>query len=374
MEQDPTDPNVATVDINRSIATVRNLAVAYFGEHVRVDLMLDPGAFTGDNNAKTLALSGEADMTIDMPPVGDVNGDGQVSALDAALILRASVGDPASVFPIYNQAANLTALLRSLGYTNADVMMQIADASGNGKLGALDASYVLQLAVAAPPVLSLSSGTKICKLSVNDYDAGRLEVSIDLDNVSDVYSADIVMAYDPSVLTVADVSKTSSTSQWLFADGAEAGKLRISLAGASQPMSDGSLVTITFDGDSLDAIKHLDIVDLKLNGGDLKATVENLPKAFALMQNYPNPFNPETWIPYQLTGPADVSISIYNVNGQMVRQLDLGSKLPGHYTDKSRAAYWDGKNKAGEEIASGLYFYSIVAGDFSAIRRMVVRR
>ncbi|MBD3180836.1 T9SS type A sorting domain-containing protein, partial [Candidatus Poribacteria bacterium] len=88
-----------------------------------------------------------------------------------------------------------------------------------------------------------------------------------------------------------------------------------------------------------------------------------------LMQNYPNPFNPETWIPYQLSKPADVTIFIYNVDGRIVKRLKLGYMMPGYYIDRSRAAYWDGKNEAGEEVASGIYFYIIDAGDYRHIKR-----
>lgn len=73
-----------------------------------------------------------------------------------------------------------------------------------------------------------------------------------------------------------------------------------------------------------------------------------LPEKTILLPNYPNPFNPETWIPYQLATPADVSISIYAANGQVVRTLHLGNMPAGHYTSRSRSAHWDGKNKVGK--------------------------
>lgn len=91
-------------------------------------------------------------------------------------------------------------------------------------------------------------------------------------------------------------------------------------------------------------------------------------------QNYPNPFNPETWIPYRLVAEANVKIAIYDVCGQLVRALEIGVQPAGRYFSKDKAAHWDGKNEAGEEVASGIYFYTITAGDFSATRKMVVRR
>lgn len=97
-----------------------------------------------------------------------------------------------------------------------------------------------------------------------------------------------------------------------------------------------------------------------------------IPEETALHRNYPNPFNPETWIPYQLAAPAEVALTIYDMNGQIVRRLAVGHQAAGVYQSRSRAAYWDGRNQFGESVASGLYFYTLAAGDFTATRRMVI--
>ena len=91
-----------------------------------------------------------------------------------------------------------------------------------------------------------------------------------------------------------------------------------------------------------------------------------------LYANYPNPFNPDTWIPYYLSQDADVTIRIYNSAGQLVRTLDLGQQVAGIYMDKDKAAYWDGKDDLGQQVASGIYYYTLRAGDFSATRKMVI--
>ena len=93
-----------------------------------------------------------------------------------------------------------------------------------------------------------------------------------------------------------------------------------------------------------------------------------------LLPNYPNPFNPETWIPYRLAASADVSISIYAADGKLVRTLDLGQQSVGIYESRGRAAYWDGRNALGEPVASGVYFYTLTAGDFTATRKMLIRK
>ena len=102
--------------------------------------------------------------------------------------------------------------------------------------------------------------------------------------------------------------------------------------------------------------------------------VEAPPKKTVLLANYPNPFNPETWIPYQLSDPAEVTVSIYSVDGKLVRTLELGQVPAGIYQSRSRAAYWDGQNAQGEPVASGVYFYTLTAGDFEATRKMVIRK
>ena len=98
------------------------------------------------------------------------------------------------------------------------------------------------------------------------------------------------------------------------------------------------------------------------------------PTETELLSNYPNPSNPETWIPYQLAKSADVTLTIYAVNGKVVRQLILGHQAAGVYQNRSRAAYWDGRNEVGESVASGVYFYTLAAGDFTATRKMLIKK
>ena len=98
------------------------------------------------------------------------------------------------------------------------------------------------------------------------------------------------------------------------------------------------------------------------------------PEETALLPNYPNPFNPETWIPYQLAESADVTLTLHAVNGVLVRRLALGYQPAGIYQTRTRAAYWDGKNALGEPVASGVYFYTLTAGDFNATRKMLIMK
>ena len=106
--------------------------------------------------------------------------------------------------------------------------------------------------------------------------------------------------------------------------------------------------------------------------GDLALTIFGDIKRTALLQNFPNPFNPETWIPYTLANDADVSVRIYDIGGKLVRQLEVGHQSAGNYLNRETAAYWNGKDRLGESVSSGIYFYTLRADGFSDTRRMVI--
>ena len=98
----------------------------------------------------------------------------------------------------------------------------------------------------------------------------------------------------------------------------------------------------------------------------------SIPKKSRLLQNYPNPFNPETFLPYELASESPVTIHIYNFFGRLVRQLNIGQQKAGSYITKDKSAYWDGRDECGQKVSSGIYWYRLKAGEFNAIRRMVI--
>ncbi len=131
------------------------------------------------------------------------------------------------------------------------------------------------------------------------------------------------------------------------------------------------------------ALIQAEINNLRLeNDGSLKhqrtlAFLQSLlasatPQATRLLANYPNPFNPETWIPYELATGTEVQIRIYDAKGALIRELELGYQPEGYYTDRNRAAYWDGRNAVGERVASGMYFYQLRTNEASALRKMLI--
>jgi len=127
--------------------------------------------------------------------------------------------------------------------------------------------------------------------------------------------------------------------------------------------------------DGIVDINDIILITNEMPVGDAPHVIpEYVPIQTQLFPNYPNPFNPETWIPYQLVVPAEVDISIHAADGALVRRLDLGHQPVGIYKSRSRAAYWDGRNELGELVASGVYFYTLIAGEFTATRKMLIRK
>jgi hypothetical protein len=97
---------------------------------------------------------------------------------------------------------------------------------------------------------------------------------------------------------------------------------------------------------------------------------ENLrPHSFELFQNYPNPFNPTTSIKFSLLKSGHVILDIYNILGRRVLTL-VNEELPAGY----KLVTWDGKDNSGNEVASGVYFYKLKAGDFSETKKMILMK
>ena len=92
-----------------------------------------------------------------------------------------------------------------------------------------------------------------------------------------------------------------------------------------------------------------------------------IPLITKLNQNYPNPFNPETTINYSLKENSKVSLNIYNIKGQKVKQLVSDQLSAGQHS-----VIWNGKNDNGKSVSSGIYFYKLKAGKYSKIKKMLL--
>jgi len=154
-----------------------------------------------------------------------------------------------------------------------------------------------------------------------------------------------------------------------------AGAVKVSHAGMKifviKANSGAKLVDVIIDGNPMGSLLAYQFTNVVANHAIL-AIFEQ--KENALLQNFPNPFNPETWIPFEIKEESEVNVRIYNSTGRLVRELDLGSKVAGIYATPDKAAYWDGKDGSGVPVASGVYFYSIQAGTFSAVKKMIVSK
>ena len=145
-------------------------------------------------------------------------------------------------------------------------------------------------------------------------------------------------------------------------------------APAAHPQASEALTAVEVQGWLTDA-RALEVTDPIMKQGFMvleQLLVSLTPRETELLPNYPNPFNPETWIPYRLAEDALVTLTIYDLNGQVVRTLDVGHQTAAVYEGRSKAVYWDGRNGLGEQVASGVYFYHLSAGDYSATRKMVI--
>ena len=150
-------------------------------------------------------------------------------------------------------------------------------------------------------------------------------------------------------------------------------------SGSAVATPEGDVTTMEIYQRMLDALNRHNVVSggaqaLKawLKGQIRAIRKQYIPDQTRLLPNFPNPFNPETWIPYQLADDARVRIHIYDLKGRHIRTLDLGQKPVGYYVARETAAYWDGRNALGESLASGIYVYQFVAGDYTEMRRLVI--
>ena len=198
-----------------------------------------------------------------------------------------------------------------------------------------------------------------------------LEVDVNGDGVEDVHDLVLVAAnFGQMGPNAADVNGDG------IVDAADLIKVAAALDNVAAAPS-AAIFNVKNVQQWLTQAQQLDLTDATLQRGIhfLEQLLRTLaPTETVLLPNYPNPFNPETWIPYQLAEAANVTLRIYSADGKLVRTLALGHQSAGIYQNRSRAAYWDGKNEFGEPVASSVYFYNLTAGDFAATRKMLIQK
>ena len=203
---------------------------------------------------------------------------------------------------------------------------------------------------------------------------------------------EVAVAFDPTVVQYVSTADAGYLNSEVFAvpllQDAQT-TFVVAALGGTATKTVGTLATMTFKVLKPNPFKSLHLTEVTLADTDAQVMDVRLAQNYvnradltnpmpidrtSLMLNYPNPFNPETWIPYQLATPAEVTLTVFSSDGQLVRTLALGHQPAGVYQHRSRAAYWDGRNNIGERVASGLYFYTLTAGDFTATRKMLIMK
>ena len=204
--------------------------------------------------------------------------------------------------------------------------------------------------------------------------------------MADLRAGELVLDFDGALVRPVDVSLKHGTVgdgplRPVLAKRADDGQLAIAFASAGPIEASDAFLEVTFEAtrdisharESAIRASHLRL-NRSLVETDFTFPFRIEPFQTRLMANYPNPFNPETWIPFELAEAADVTIRIYGLDGGLVRKLELGPQGVGEYVGREDAAYWDGRNAEGEAVASGVYVYELAAGDYHALRRMVVMK
>ncbi len=293
---------------------------------------------------------------------GDVDGDGNINAKDAILTLQISAE---IIEPTQQQLCS-------------------ADISEDGSVTSIDAIRILRKAVGleAPakhvPIVS-SANIKIKMDEIHGVSGDYITVPLRISQADIIAGGDITINYDPNVLATPEI--LCAGDALFVSNTTRAGIIKISFA-KSDGFRNDKLAEIKFhvvsDSMSRFAIQHamlyktdLTPITPKIEDG-LFSSWAVPAKDNALLQNFPNPFNPETWIPFQLKQESEVAIRIYSAAGELVRELNLGNRPAGMYISQDRSAYWDGKDKFGMPVASGIYFYSIKTDSFSAVKKLII--
>lgn len=348
------------------------------------------GTLISDSNAQVIVAELiPASVVVKPSRPGDVNGDLVVNILDMVLVgqnLGRKVGDGET--PEWTKIGDGS-------------LPDRADVNDDGEVNIRDLVLVTQNfsevnpAPAAPFVTSVDPLAAVQMGRIRPLKDGVFEADLDISSDVAIHGFWVDLTFPPSleVLGVSEMSalRMDGEKTYFYTTGErDQGFVRIAVTRLGQQgiRAVGNVAKVRFRVTNPQAqtpiqlgISQAQLVDEQGNliiprvkGRTFAAEEVVIPETSRLLPNYPNPFNPETWIPFELAQGSQVTIQIYNSLGELVRELELGYRHAGMYLNKERAAYWDGRNRSGEQVASGLYFYTLKAGSFSATRKMIVVR
>ncbi len=304
---------------------------------------------------------------------GDATGDNQVDIADANRI-----------FSLWNKTRGDAAFAREADI-NADGLINVQD------LGFVTTNFG-NSGYGAAPVFKRSGGAgdnsaavvQVTGLeSVEAWWPGKVfAVTARVTGMSDVAAYGLTVSYDPQKvqpLETGAVTEGSVFSQSpngsLFFQKVQPGQVDVTGGRIGRDWSatgDADLATVWFVALGNDP-GQIEVTGGQLVNSDYRGTalrgqqIEALPTVAALYPNYPNPFNPSTELRFDVPAAGDVQLKVYNQLGQTVRTLVDQRLKAGSYRMK-----WDGRNEAGQSVASGVYFYRLQAGEFNQIRKMTL--
>jgi len=311
----------------------------------------------------------------------DVNQDGQIDILDIVIVGRHFGETPPT---------DLSADVNQDGTVDILDLVIVGRHFGE-KYGSAPAAPTVVYADSEPALLSLNSSPP----KPGESNIIQLYLNINLKD-SDLYGCQLELSFDAKVLEIVSITEgtmlnADSSTYWheptiqnIIGKATGIGITRLKTKTGAQGRGVLAKITLRIRDFEQAPISKLSIEGVKLINSNRQfipiqiqsktLIMENLlsPAESRLLQNYPNPFNPETWLPYQLDKNAPVTISIYNTKGQLIRIINLGNQNAGVYITKNRAAYWDARNSFGDKVASGVYFYTLQAGEFRTTRKMVI--
>ena len=327
-----------------------------------------------------LLMTAEATVTFD----GDTwdGGTSTISLSAGPNLIGLPVSDP-RVINVSNIAGLFAANVVSTVVVSTDDGFKSVGAAGDAGDGPVmgDAAYLVTASAAGNAVLigdgwTNSAGTSAAPIALAGYNVDNQTPVLDVHgSVVDEITGLAREEFRVKVKNLSTKAALSSVSSVEAADGYNMTFVDLKAANAARI---GDVLEISADSPNpligVKPVRHIVTVDdVKNSTIQLEDLIAyEIPAETELLRNYPNPFNPETWIPYHLSEDADVKLTIYDISGEVVRDIDVGHQTAAKYDTRAKAIYWDGRNRFGEQVASGIYFYHLDAGDFSGTRKMVI--
>ena len=400
----------ATVTENNNPASGQALTfriIRYTGTSTDIEFIPVAGTASLSSTSATTDSNGQASTSLTIG--SGASGSYAVSAtlsdgrLDVASVTVEASSPPVFSAPEFTEGTSTTRLVAesTASGTNIGTAVSATDADDDTltySLGGTDASSFSidtttgQLQTNAALDYDTKNSYSVT-VSVSDGNGGSDSITVTI-NVTDLVGTSIISTnittcsvthksgdvYDATIegTLTASQSVRSLTVHGYVNGPIPIGTDRIGFLDAGETANFSVTGTWTHDGSTsqdCDVILTYVMIPVRIPIEGNNAPVGQLVRSeTVLLPNYPNPFNPETWIPYQLAKPAEVTLTIYNMRGVVVRTIALGHQAAGVYTSRSRAIHWDGRNMFGEKVATGLYFYTLKTGDFTATRKMLIRK